>query len=509
MSVSLPPWLPSMPLPVPAVAIGILVLLACMAWRRTAMGLVAAATLAVALASLAFVGPDRAGGVADGPALFVSDGWFVYGSGLILLSAGGVLAMAWRRLGGDGAGEGHLLLLLGTLGAVIVAGSANAITLFLGLETLSLSLPGLVAYRPGRPEAVEAAMKYLMLSGVSSAILLFGLALSYDRTGTLRFAASAGAVGGLQGGILGLAASILVLTGLFFKLSVVPFHLWLPDVIEGAPLPVAAFIAVLSKIALFVALAHYAGGQDLAGPGPLPAELTMVAVLSMLGGNLLALRQTNLKRLLAGSSIAHIGYLLVALLSPGPFGAGSAAFYLAAYSAATLGAFAVLGAVGGPYDLAAWRGMFHRRPGVACALSVMLLSLAGIPPVAGFFAKAYVVAAGMSAHRTVLLAALVVGSVIGLYYYLNVARIMMAPVSEDLPGEGRVMAPGHAGLIVVLVAVVVTIGLLPGPLVRWSGTLVGPATATPGATATAAGSHEFLFGPPRVPVALHGPAPFQ
>ncbi|ACI50496.1 NADH dehydrogenase (quinone) [Gluconacetobacter diazotrophicus PA1 5] len=485
--------LPAMPPPVLVLGAGILALLACLAWRRAAMGWVAAGTLVLALASLAFAG---AGGppVADGAALFAADGWFVYGAGLIVLSSGGVLAMAWRRLGDDGAGEGHLLLLLGTLGAVIVAGSANMIALFLGLETLSLSLPGLVAYRPGRPEAVEAAMKYLMLSGVSTAILLFGLALSYDQGGTLRFAA----LDGGAHGILGLAASIMVLTGLFFKLSVVPFHLWLPDVIEGAPLPVAAFIAVVSKIALFVALAHYAAGVDLAGAGPLSTELTAVAVLSMLGGNLLALRQTNLKRLLAGSSIAHIGYLLVALLSPGPFGAGSAAFYLAAYSAATLGAFAVLGAVGqGGEDMAdldSWRGMFHRHPAVACALSVMLLSLAGIPPVAGFFAKAYIVTAGMSAHRTVLLAALIVGSVIGLYYYLNVARVMMASAPGVLPREGAPAGRGQAGLVAVLAVVVVMIGLLPGPLVRWSGALVA-----------AAGSHEFLFAAAHVP----GTVPFR
>ncbi|WP_342629210.1 NADH-quinone oxidoreductase subunit N [Nguyenibacter vanlangensis] len=478
---------PPIPLPLLVLGTGILVMLPCLAWLRAGSAIVAAVTLALALIALAAHSSIAGAGQAGNDAvLFVADGWFTYGSGLILLAAGTVLAMAWRRLDGAGGAEGHMLLLLGTLGAVTVAASAHAIALFLGLETLSLSLPGLVAYRATRPEAAEAAMKYLILSAVSSAILLFGLALSYLLGGKLTFAAPAG-----PGGMLGAAAAIMVLTGLFFKLSVVPFHLWLADVVEGAAVPVAAFVAVLSKIALFVALVHYVAG----GMGALSPELSTLAVLSMLGGNLLALRQTNLKRLLAGSSIAHIGYLLVPLLAADTLGAGSAAFYLAVYSAATLGAFAALGMAGGEAELDAWRGMFQRRPAVACLLSVMLLSLAGIPPVAGFFAKAYILTAAMSADRIVLSAAVIVGSVIGLYYYLNVARTMMAPTPADAAATGREGAPSSPGPAALLAVVVILLGLLPGPLVRWSGGLVAGMTARP---------HAFLYALGASPA----PAPF-
>ncbi|WP_240161752.1 NADH-quinone oxidoreductase subunit N [Gluconacetobacter azotocaptans] len=502
---ALPPALADVPMPVLVLAAGILILLLAIACRRsdpggagseTGAGTVAAALIAAATLGLAFAGlwsppPPRA---ADMARLFAADAWFAYGAGLILLSSGGILAMSWRRMAGERADEAHLLLLLGTLGAIVVTGSANAVAFFVGLETLSLSLLGLIAYRPRLPDALEAAMKYLVLAGTSSAILLFGLALAYAETGDLRFTAPLAANPAEPA--LATAATLLVLTGLFFKLSAAPFHLWLADVLDGAPIPVAAFIAVVSKIALFVALARYFAMTDLTGTALPAQDLAVVAVLSMVGGNLLAFGQTNLKRLLAGSSIAHIGYLLVALLSAGPFGAGSAAFYLAAYAAATLGAFAALGAVPDHPDLASWRGMFHRRPAVALALSVMLASLAGIPPAVGFFAKAYIVAAGMSAHRMVLLAALIVSSIIGLCYYLNVARVMMTPAPEAAAPAGAAL-PGTTVLLGALALATLLVGLFPGPLVQRTTGLFLP--AAPGRE-TAARSHDILYAgapPPR------------
>ncbi|MBB2200536.1 NADH-quinone oxidoreductase subunit N [Gluconacetobacter tumulisoli] len=494
--------LPDMPMPVLVLAAGILVLLLAIACRgsrpsgaaggtddRTDGGTVAGAIISAATIALAFIGlwspaSPPSGGMAR---LFAADAWFAYGTGLILLSSGGILAMSWRRMAGERADEAHLLLLLGTLGAVVAAGSANAVAFFVGLETLSLSLLGLIAYRPRVPDAAEAAMKYLVLSGTSSAILLFGLALAYAETGDLRFTAPPAANPAEPA--LAVAATILVLTGLFFKLSAAPFHLWLADVLDGAPTPVSAFVAVVSKIALFVALARYFAMTDLTGTSLPAQDLAVVAVLSMVGGNLLAFGQTNLKRLLAGSSIAHVGYLLVALLSAGPFGAGSAAFYLAAYAAATLGAFAALGAGPDRPDLAAWRGMFHRRPALALALSVMLLSLAGIPPAVGFFAKAYIVAAGVSAHRMLLLAALIVSSIIGLCYYLNVARIMMAPAPDTAPA----MAARSGGTTVLLAALALAtllIGLFPGPLVQRTTALFLPAVPATETAARARGPFE-------------------
>ncbi|GBQ32988.1 NADH-quinone oxidoreductase subunit N [Gluconacetobacter sacchari DSM 12717] len=456
---------------------GIALLMLCIAWRRSEARaiLVALATLLLAFASLWRPALPWPGGPAA--TLLVPDGWFTYIAGLILLSSAATVIMAWRGTGTQ-ADEFYLLLLLGTLGALVMAGSADMVALFLGLETLSLSLLGLIAWHRTQPTADEAAIKYLVLSGLSSAILLFGLALSYATTGSLRFAAPVPT--GPDGPAIPLAATALILTGLFFKLSAVPFHTWLPDVMEGAPTPVAAFIAVVSKIALFAALARYFAGADLAHPGTATAELAIVAVLSMLGGNLLALGQTNLKRLLAGSSIAHVGYLLLALLSPGPFGLASAAFYLAAYSIATTGAFAAIRGAD-LSDIAGWRGMFRRRPALALAMAIMLVSLAGIPPAVGFFAKTYIVIAGVSAQRIVLLGALIAGSIIGLYYYLNIVRAMMESAPED-HHPARTL-PAHAALIAALAIVTLAAGIFPETLVRQTRALLPPAPA-----------HDILYG---------------
>lgn len=481
--------IPGLPPALPILGSGVALLLLSVAARRSEARaiLIALATLLLAFASLwwpLLPWPGTQTGM-----FFVPDRWFSYTAGLILLSSAATMIMAWREAGTP-ADEFYLLLLLGTLGALVMAGSADMVAFFLGLETLSLSLLGLIAYHRTHPTADEAAIKYLVLSGLSSAILLFGLALSYATSGSLRFAAPA--LVGPDGPALPMAATALVLTGLFFKLSAVPFHTWLPDVMEGAPVPVASFIAVTSKIALFAALARYFNGIDPGRPDAATTELAIVAVLSMFGGNLLALGQTTLKRLLAGSSIAHVGYLLLALLSPGPFGIASAAFYLAAYAAATSGAFAVIRAVPGPSDLAAWRGLFRRRPALALVMAIMLVSLAGIPPAIGFFAKTYIVIAGVSAHRVVLLGALVISSIIGLYYYLNVVRAMMEPVPED-----RHMArgtPANAVLITILAVVTVLAGIFPETLVRQTRSLLQPAPVMREAALRPAPPHDILYG---------------
>ncbi|GAA4503988.1 NADH-quinone oxidoreductase subunit N [Gluconacetobacter tumulicola] len=480
--------LSGLPPSLPILGGGIALLLLCSAWRRSEARaiLIALATLLLAFASLwwpLLPWPGDPTGM-----LFVPDGWFTYIAALILLSSAATMIMAWRETG-TSSDEFYLLLLLGTLGALVMAGSADMVIFFLGLETLSLSLLGLIAWHRTHPTADEAAIKYLILAGLSSATLLFGLALSYADSGSLHFAAPS--LEGPEGPALPLAATALVLTGLFFKLSAVPFHTWLPDVMEGAPIPVASFIAVTSKIALFAALARYFAGADLLRPDAAGTELAIVAVLSMFGGNLLALGQSNLKRLLAGSSIAHVGYLLLALLSPGPFGLTSAAVYLAAYAAATSGAFAALGGASVPADIAGWRGMFRRRPALALAMAIMLISLAGIPPAIGFFAKTYIVIAGVSARRIVLLVALVASSIIGLYYYLNIVRAMMEPAPEvHRAARGT---PANAGLIAILAIITVLAGLFPETLVRQTRSLLQPAPIMREASLRPAAPHDILY----------------
>ncbi|MBO1325731.1 NADH-quinone oxidoreductase subunit N [Acetobacter sp. TBRC 12305] len=364
--------------------------------------------------------------------------------------------------------EYSLLVLLGTLGAFAMVYAANFMPFFLGLEILGISLPGLIAYRQGHAmQACEAAMKYLILSGVSSAILLFGIGLAYAATGSLRFGLPV-AGNGIPP-LVAMAATVMILAGMFFKLSAVPFHMWLPDVMQGAPVPVAAFMAVVSKIAIFSSLVRYFSMGH--APPFLDTLLYGVIVLTILVGNLLALRQTSLTRLMACSSIAHMGYLLIAFYSPGPLQPGTLGAYLAAYTASTLGVFAAINAFATPdgtdgTTILDWKGLFFSRPFLATAMALMLLSLAGIPPGIGFFAKFEIMATGMDHHRGLLLLVLVAGSIMGLYYYLNIIRLMMVPPSLPAIRRGPGASPELTALIIVLSMIVVVGGLFPAFIIH-------------------------------------------
>ncbi|WP_428377258.1 NADH-quinone oxidoreductase subunit N [Lichenicoccus sp.] len=407
--------------------------------------------------------------------LFLVDGYFVFAAALVLLSALAVLLLSYgyiAALRNIPADEFYLLLLVATLGAVAMLASDHFVTFFLGLETLSVALLGLIAYSRHRPDATEAAMKYLVLAGTSSAFLLFGIALLYADQGTLSFSLVGSTRGAAQGiGIYRMAASALILTGIGYKLSIVPFHMWAPDVYDGAPAPVGAFIAVVSKLSVFTVLMRY----FVAGPGRADhaafQAIALFAILSMLLGNLLALGQDNLKRLLAYSSIAHLGYLLVAFLAPATFGIEASSYYLAAYAVTTLGAFGVIGLLSDPdagadlADLAAYRGLFWRRPWLAGILTLMLVSLAGIPPTMGFIAKAYVMTAGVGSALTLPLAALVIGSIIGLFYYLRVVVVMAQPLASTTQARFPRVRMSGAITVGVLALVVVLLGLQPAALI--------------------------------------------
>ncbi len=415
--------------------------------------------------------------------LFLVDGYFVFAAALVLFSALAVLLLSYgyiAALKNISADEFYLLLLVATLGAVAMLASDHFVTFFLGLETLSVALLGMIAYSRHRADATEAAMKYLVLAGTSSAFLLFGIALLYADQGTLSFSlVGSSPVQGI--GIYRMAASALILTGIGYKLSIVPFHMWAPDVYDGAPAPVGAFIAVVSKLSVFTVLMRY----FVAGPGRADhaawLAIALFAILSMLLGNLLALGQDNLKRLLAYSSIAHLGYLLVAFLAPATFGIEASSYYLAAYAVTTLGAFGIIGLLSDPAagadmaELEAYRGLFWRRPWLAGILTLMLVSLAGIPPTMGFIAKAYVMTAGVGSELTWPLVALVIGSIIGLFYYLRVVVVMAQPIAAaaqqgsqraGLPRAGfpRVRTSG-AITVGVLAILVVLLGLQPASLI--------------------------------------------
>ncbi|BBL74620.1 NADH-quinone oxidoreductase subunit N [Methylomagnum ishizawai] len=367
--------------------------------------------------------------------------------------------------------ELYVLLLTALLGAFVLAASHHFAGFFLGLETLSVSLFALIAYpcRDGRP--LEAGMKYLVLSGTASGLLAFGMAWVYADTGSLEFAAFAQTA---DGGLLSLTGLLLIAAALGFKLSLFPFHLWTADVYQGAPVPVTALLATVAKGAVLVLLLRYTLAGGLAQEPALEQALGLMAGLSMLAGNLLALRQDNLKRLLAYSSIAHMGYLVIILMAGGRVGAEFAAeallFYLAAYFITSLAAFGVV-AVLSPQDreaehLDAYLGLFHTRPWPASVLALALLSLAGIPLTAGFVGKFYVFASGGRGALWALLGTLVVGSGLGLYYYL---RVIVQMAREPAPADGaasKVPLPWAGGVVLGFLALLLLgLGVYPGGLI--------------------------------------------
>lgn len=365
--------------------------------------------------------------------------------------------------------ELYILLLIATLGAMVLVASSHFASFFLGLETLSISLYAMIGYlRSSRP--LEAGIKYLVLAAASAAFLLFGMALIYADLGTMEFARIAQLIQGASNDTLLVSGMALIITGVGFKLAVVPFHLWTPDVYEGAAAPVTAFIATVSKGAMFALLLRYfypaAGTTDRR----ITLVFTIIAIASMIAGNLLALLQNNVKRILAYSSIAHMGYLLVAFLVGGQFAVEAVTFYLVAYFVTTLGAFGIVSVMSGgnhePDQIEDYRSLFWRRPALAGVFTVMLLSLAGIPVTAGFIGKFYIVAAGASSARWALIIILVVSSVIGLFYYLRLIAMMYATPDTE-PTTIAIPTTSVGGVVLAaLTGLLLWLGLYPNPVLH-------------------------------------------
>ena len=363
--------------------------------------------------------------------------------------------------------ELYVLLLIATLGCMVLVASGHLMSFFLGLEILSVSLYAMIAYLKERKQSLEAGIKYLVLAAASSAFLLFGMALVYAELGTMEFSRVAAASAVTSHLALLLPGIVLIITGIGFKLAVVPFHLWTPDVYEGAPAPVTAFIATVSKAAIFALLLRFFYHSGLYQSRTLFVVFAIIAVASMLAGNLLALLQTNVKRILAYSSIAHFGYMLVAFLAGGNMAVEAVTFYLVAYTVTTLGAFGVVAVLSNSSRdadrLDDYQGLFWRRPLIAGIFTVMLLSLAGIPATMGFLAKFYVLAAGASATLWSLVIILVTTSTMGLFYYLRilVALYSAVPVRQVFI---QPVAPASGVVLALLTALLIWFGLYPAPL---------------------------------------------
>ena len=402
--------------------------------------------------------------------LLLVDQYALFYLGLIIASAAAVAVLCYQYFEkhGERREELYLLLLLATLGCAVLVTSIHFVSFLLGLEILSVSLYALLAYFKGREDALEAGIKYLILASASAAFLLFGMALIYADTGTMSFASIREL--SLTGSSLALLLPgiALTVTGIGFKLGVVPFHMWTADVYQGAPAPVTAFVATTSKTAVVGLLLRYLPFSVLQYR-PVFLVLSVIAIASMGAGNLLALRQSNVKRVLAYSSIAHFGYILVAFLAGATLGAGAVAFYLVAYTVTLLAAFGivtVLSSSGGDAgDLEDYRGLFWRRPVIASIFTAVLFSLAGIPATMGFVGKFYILAAGANAAAWPLIIVLVLTSVIGLFYYLRIVITLFSAPPERQYSMQK-LEWNSAFVLGGLAVLLIWFGVYPAPLLN-------------------------------------------
>jgi NADH-quinone oxidoreductase subunit N len=366
------------------------------------------------------------------------------------------------------AGEYHALLLLSTAGMIFLAGANDLIVLFLALETMSVAVYVLSGYMRRDLRSNEAGLKYFLLGAFATGFLLYGIALFYGATGSTRLDVIARAVSTQGLGPLMLVGMAFLLVGFGFKVALVPFHVWTPDVYEGAPTAVTGFMSVGVKAAAFAAFARV----FLMALGDAAATWTGLlwglAVVTMTVGNVLALSQRNVKRMLAYSSIAHAGYVLVGFVTASSDGGAAVLFYLAAYTFMNLGAFGVvmaLGRLGEPNeDLRDWAGVGFRHPVLGIAMTVFMLSLAGIPPTAGFAGKVYLFSAAIEKGYVALAVIGVLNSVVSVYYYLGVL-VQMYMAEGTRPIEAPSSRPYLLATIVTATLMTLLLGLFPaGPM---------------------------------------------
>jgi NADH-quinone oxidoreductase subunit N len=409
--------------------------------------------------------------------LLLVDNYALFYIGLIVASAAVVVVLCRQYFEEhDGRREElYLLLLLATLGCAVLVASSHFASFVLGLEVLSVSLYGMLAHLTDRRVALEAGIKYLILASASAAFLLFGMALIYAETGTMEFSQLRELSLGGSGFTL-LAGIALTITGIGFKLGVVPFHLWTPDVYQGAPPPVTAFVATTSKSAMVALMLRYVYLSGALRYHAVFLVFAIIAVLSMCAGNFLALRQSNVRRILAYSSIAHFGYILVAFLVGSKMAIEAVAFYLVAYTVTMLAAFGIVTVLSRSgrdvEDMEDYRGLFWRRPAIAGVFTVALLSLAGIPATMGFVGKFYILAAGANAQAWPLIVILVATSVAGLFYYLRIVAVLYADPTEHA-APVRAVSRSAALVLAVLALLLIWIGVYPTPLLNVIRTFTG------------------------------------
>jgi NADH-quinone oxidoreductase subunit N len=395
-----------------------------------------------------------------------------YATALIVL-----LSMDYLRRSGNDSAEYWALVLFATAGMMLLAAAGDLVVVFLGLELMSLSLYVLAGLFKRELASGEAALKYFLLGAFASSFLLYGIALIYGAAGTTSLDRIALAMAGRTNDPLFVIGLGLLLVGFGFKISSVPFHMWAPDVYQGAPTSVTALIATGSKAAAFAALIRVLAVQLRGVPDDWTALVWVGAAVTMTVGNVVAIAQSNLKRMLAYSSIAHVGYMLIGLVAGGPGGVGAILFYLLTYTFTTAGAFGVITlcerARAEAVDVADYTGLARRHPLLAAVLALFLLSLIGIPPLAGFVGKFYLFGAAVRAGHFWLAVIGVLNSAVAAYYYLRVVVLMYMREPE---GASTSCVPSFASGLALTIALlaIVLLGVIPAPFADLAQAAVAP-----------------------------------
>ena len=469
-------------LPMLVLVVGALVLLtvSSLLGRRERSGPYALFTVLVGLVSLgagAYLW-DKVG--EDGPSTAVAgaitlDGFSVFFMVLVAATVvlGALLGEAYLRREALDVPEFYVLMMLSAAGGMLMGAANDLIVLFLGLEILSIALYVLTGYHSRRSESREAAIKYFVLGAFSSAIFLYGVALVYGATGSTNLPEIAAFLAEnviADSGIL-FAGMALLLVGLGFKVAAVPFHAWTPDVYQGAPSPVTGFMAAAAKAAGFAGLLRvFVSAFDSQRLDWRPA-IFVLAVVTIAVGSVLAVVQTDIKRMLAYSSISHAGYVLVGLQAASDEGVAGSLFYLLAYTFMVLGSFAVVTLVArrgdARHDLDTYRGLAARRPGLALCFSVFLMAQAGVPFTSGFLAKFYVISAAVEAESYALAIVAMLFAAVAAFFYLRVIVLMYS--GEEGEDGGRVPIPFSSGAaLAVTLAFTLVVGLIPGPVIEFA-----------------------------------------
>ena len=427
------------------------------------------AVLVLLVATVALIGaPSHAGPLFDG--LISADLFASFGKALIFPAAAVsiIVAHGWFEHDHEHSSEYAVLILFAAAGMSVMVSATSLISLYVGLELNSLASYVLASYRRSDERSAEAGLKYFVLGALASGILLYGISLLYGFTGTTSFTGIAAAFGRGAPSLGLLFGLVFLLAGLAFKISAVPFHMWTPDVYEGAPTPVTAFFATAPKVAA-VLLSTRVCLEALAPATDAWRQIMIFAALaSIFLGAIAAYGQTNIKRLLAYSSINNVGFALIGLAAAGPRGASAVLFYMAVYIVMTLGAFLCVlwmrDAEGRPVeDIYSLSGLSQTRPAFAFALFIFMFSLAGIPPMFGFWPKLVVFQAAIASGYVALAVAGILGTVIGAYYYLKIIKVMY--LDEPTVPYGRVREPVQAALVLIAAIAVSPLGyLLIGPL---------------------------------------------